>query len=100
MVDSPVREPIELGGAAEEGRELTPSPPIIRESVSSKMKILTTSEEHSQLNNFTMLLGLSDRLMLMEGEFFHTPHTTRILWGGHRVIYIFTEIDWAAQPLL
>ena len=38
-----------------------------------------------------MLLGLSDRLMRSEAEFFRTPHTTRILWGGHRVVYIFTE---------
>jgi molecular chaperone HtpG len=29
--------------------------------------------------------------MHTEAEFFRTPHTTRILWGGHRVIYIFTE---------
>jgi molecular chaperone HtpG len=27
----------------------------------------------------------------MESEFFRNPHTTRILWGGHRVVYIFTE---------
>ena len=43
------------------------------------------------LNGFMMLLGLSDRLVRTEAEFFHTPHTTRILWGGHRVVYIFTE---------
>lgn len=55
------------------------------------MKILTTSEKHPQLNNFSMLLGLSDRLMQREGEFLRRPHTTRILWGGHRVIYIFTD---------
>jgi molecular chaperone HtpG len=38
-----------------------------------------------------MLLGLSDRVMRTEIEFFRAPHTTRILWGGHRVVYIFTE---------
>ena len=38
-----------------------------------------------------MLLGLSDRLMRNEAAFLRLPHTTRILWGGHRVIYIFTE---------
>ena len=70
---------------------LAPSPPIIRDTVSSSMKILTTSERYSQLNGFKILLGLSDRLMSMELEFFRTPHTTRVLWGGHRVIYIFTE---------
>jgi molecular chaperone HtpG len=85
VVDSPVAPDLE------EGLEFRPSPPIIRDSVSSNMKILTTSEKYPQLNNFTMLLGLSDRLMQMEVEFFRGPHTTRVLWGGHRVVYIFTD---------
>jgi molecular chaperone HtpG len=85
VVNSPVAQ------AAEEGGEFSPSPPIIRDDVVSDMKILTTDEKYHQLNNFTVLLGLSDRLMRTEADFFRTPHTTRILWGGHRVIYIFTE---------
>jgi molecular chaperone HtpG len=86
VVDSPVA-PTE-----EQGTELAASPPIIRDSVTSSMKILTTSEKYPQLNGFTMLLGLSDRLYRTEAEFFHNPHTTRILWGGHRIVYIFTEV--------
>jgi molecular chaperone HtpG len=85
IIDSPVAPKVE------EGQEFTPSPPIIRDSVTSDMKILTTSEEFPQLNKFTMLLGLSERLMRTEADFFRTPHTTRILWGGHRIVYIFTE---------
>lgn len=73
------------------GNEFEPSPPIFRDSVSTDMKILTTNEKYPLLNNFTMLLGLSDRFMRTESEFFLNPHTTRILWGGHRVVYIFTE---------
>jgi hypothetical protein len=84
VVDSPVTQVIE------EGMEFAPAPPIIRDSVSSDMKILTTSQKYPQLNGFTML-RLSDRLVRTEAEFFHAPHTTRILWGGHRVVYIFTE---------
>jgi molecular chaperone HtpG len=85
IADSPVAQPSEVG------LEFSASPPIIRDSISSDMKILTTSEKYPLLNNFTMLLGLSDRLMRTEAEFFRSPHTTRILWGGHRVVYIFTE---------
>lgn len=85
IAESPITQPIEGG------QEFDPSPPIIRDSISSDMKILTTSEKYPLLNNFTMLLGLSDRLMRTEAEFFRAPHTTRILWGGHRVVYIFTE---------
>lgn len=85
IAESPVTQPIEAGF------EFAPSPPIVKDFISSNMKILTTSEKYPLLNNFTMLLGLSDRLMKTESEFFRTPHTTRILWGGHRVVYIFTE---------
>jgi molecular chaperone HtpG len=85
IVDSPVTQEIAAG------EEYAPMPPIVRDSIVSSMKILTTSEKHPQLNEFTMLLGLSDRLVKMESEFFRNPHTTRILWGGHRVVYIFTE---------
>jgi len=77
--------------APAEGGEFSPVPPILREDISSEMKILTTTNRYAQLNNFRMLLGLSDRLMRTNGDFFRTPHTTRILWGGHRVIFIFTE---------
>ena len=85
IAESPVTQ------TAEAGLEFGPSPPIIRDSISSDMKILTTNEKYPLLNNFTMLLGLSDRLMRTEAEFFRTPHSTRILWGGHRIVYIFTE---------
>jgi molecular chaperone HtpG len=76
---------------AETENELSPRPPILREEITSDMKILVTDVKHPQLNNFSLLLGLSDRLMREYADFFRTPHTTRILWGGHRVIYIFSE---------
>jgi molecular chaperone HtpG len=85
LAESPVRP------EAQTGQEFIAAPPIIRDNVSSDMKILTTGGKYPLLNQFTMLLGLSDRLMNTEAEFFHVPHTTRILWGGHRVVYIFTD---------
>ncbi|NLE27257.1 MAG: hypothetical protein GX625_18365 [Clostridiaceae bacterium] len=89
IAESPVRLPVE----AENNFDYEARPPIIRDSVLSDMKILTATENYSLLNNFTMLLGLSDRLMRSpEAEFLRTPHTTKILWGGHRIIYIFTEV--------
>lgn len=86
VVTSPV-VPIE----SNESLELSPQPPILREDILSSMKVLSTSTRYPQLNNFTLLLGLSDRLMRAEAPFFHVPHTTRVLWGGHRIIYIFTD---------
>ncbi len=40
---------------------------------------------------FELFLGLSDRLFNRDGMFFHSPHTTKIIWASHRVIYIFTH---------
>lgn len=85
VLTSPIVQQVEAGS------ELSPQPPIIRDDVTSTMKILATTQQYPQLNNFKLLLGLSDRLMKTEAEFFRSPHTTRIIWGGHRVIYIFTE---------
>ena len=82
VVNSPVESP-------ENTPETEPRPAIIREDIECHFKILTTTERHDQLNGFTLFLGLSDRLFKREAVFFKSPHTTRVLWGGHRVIYIF-----------
>ncbi len=86
VVDSPTT-PEESPTSA----ELTAAPPILRQDLTCNLKILIASAKHRQLNNFGLFLGLSDRLMRREGDFFHWPHTTKVMWGGHRVIYIFTE---------
>ncbi len=85
VVASPVKQEAPPGG------EFGPAPPIVRDDLSSDMKLLTTAASYPQLNNFSMLLGLSDRAMKEYSDFFRIPHTTRIVWGGHRVIYIFTD---------
>jgi molecular chaperone HtpG len=65
LVDSPVRSDMMV-----EGQEFMAAPPIIRNGISSSMKILTTQGQYPLLNQFTMLLGLSDRLMKTEADFF------------------------------
>ena len=66
-------------------------PPLMRDDLQSDMKVLTVAAEHSKLNNFQMFLALSDRIVKSEGEFLHWPHTTKVMWGAHRVIYVFTD---------
>jgi molecular chaperone HtpG len=79
VVDSPVVE------EKTEGAEFQARPPILREDIFSEMKILITEVVYPQLNGFGTFLGMSDRLMRTEAPFFRTPHTTRIIWGGHRM---------------
>ena len=66
-------------------------PPIMREELTSNMKVLTVADQHLKLNNFQMFLALSDRMVKREGEFLWWPHATKLIWGAHRVIYIFTD---------
>lgn len=66
-------------------------PPIVRDELKCDMKVLTVADAQPKLNNFQMFLALSDRMMKREGDFLRWPHTTKLIWGAHRVIYIFTD---------
>ena len=71
--------------------EFDARPPIERSDAESEMKVLTVSDAYPMLNNFRMFLALSDRLAKTEGGLLNWPHTTKVLWGSHRVIYIFAD---------
>lgn len=66
-------------------------PAIVRDEVSTDLKVLVSGALTGFFGGYQLLLGLSDRLMRTEAAFFRVPHSTRVLWGGHRVIYIFTD---------
>jgi molecular chaperone HtpG len=72
-----------------EGKEYEASPAIMRPDVACDMKILVADKKYPQLNGFEAFLGLSDRLFKLEADYFKAPHTTRVIWASHRVIYIF-----------
>jgi molecular chaperone HtpG len=65
------------------------SPAIHRIDVATNKKILKVDTAIKQLNNFKLFLGMSDRLVKYDYDFFLEPHSTKIIWGPHRVIYIF-----------
>ena len=71
--------------------EFDARPPIVRSDLASEMKVLTADAAYPRLNNFQMFLAVSDRLVKREGEFLHWPHTTKVIWGAHRIIYIFAD---------
>jgi molecular chaperone HtpG len=82
---------IEPTGEPPPGDRYEAAPPILRPEIPSDMKVLTVAAEHSKLNGFRMFLALSDRLVKTEGEFLRQPHSTKVMWGSHRVIYVFTD---------
>jgi molecular chaperone HtpG len=72
-----------------------PAPPILRTDLVCEHKILMAGTRHPQLNNFELFLGLSDRALKREGDFFRSPHTTKVIWAGHRIVYIFGHASGA-----
>ena len=88
-VESVIQDVTQSPSGVVETLNTEPRPAILREDTECQYKILATTNRHPNLNNFTLFLGLSDKLFKRETIFFRSPHTTRVMWGGHRVIYIF-----------
>ncbi len=68
-----------------------PMPPIKVLGNDTKMKILKTSQPYPQLNNFTHFIALSDIVFEKQLDFFLDPHSTKVMWGMHKIVYIFTH---------
>lgn len=74
-----------------ESPTLTPSPAIFRTDIVTDKKLLVVDRPASSLNDFQMFIAISDRAFKAEYAFFTVPHTTRIIWGGRRIIFILTH---------
>ncbi len=66
-------------------------PPIDRTDSKTDKKVLKTGQKSPHLNNFSLFLSLSDRVYKWQIDFFFEPHTTKVIWGMHRIVYIFTH---------
>lgn len=61
-------------------------PGIDRREEETDALILTSDKP---VNGYTCFLSLSDRIQRDKGEFFLQPHSTEVVWGGRKVIFIF-----------
>lgn len=62
------------------------SPAIDRREEETNARILTSN---IPINGYTCFLSLSDRIQREKGKFFLQPHSTEVVWGGRKVIFIF-----------
>ena len=69
-----------------EADSFEPRPGIDRREQETSARILTSEEP---VNGYTCFLSLSDRVQREKGEFFLQPHSTEIVWGGLKVIFVF-----------
>lgn len=65
-------------------------PPIMRLEVETKAKLLKTDVNSSLLHGYKIFLTLTDAMTKEYYTFFMRPHTTRVIWSMHRIIFIFT----------
>ena len=61
-------------------------PGIDRREEETSALILTSEEP---VNGYTCFLSLSGRVQREKGDFFLQPHSTEVVWGGRKVIFIF-----------
>ena len=70
---------------------LSALPPVNARNIDTKLKLLTTDVEYPALNGHKMFLALSDRLYERYSDFFFEPHTTKVIWSTHKIVYVFTH---------
>ena len=68
---------------------LDPSPGITRLEISSSAKLLTIDKDKPALRGYRCFLAITDKTRGEMGEFFLQPHTTSIVWGGQKTLFIF-----------
>ena len=66
---------------------LLPRPGIDRRDEETNARILTS--DASDLNGYACFLSLSDTVQREKGDFFLQPHSTEVVWGGGKVVFIF-----------
>ena len=70
-----------------EEMSLDPRPGIDRRDVETSARILTSPD--SSVVGYNCFLSLTDRVHREKGDFFLQPHTTEVIWGGQKVVFVF-----------
>ena len=68
---------------------LEPTPGIVRAELASSAKLLVIAKNEPALRGYRCFLAITDRARAGLGDVFIQPHTTSVVWGGQKVIFIF-----------
>lgn len=80
-----------VGGGIDDEMGLDALPAIVRSDVSCNAKVLTIPEAEPSLAGYRCFLALGRKARADRAEFFLQPHSTSIVWGGQRVLFIFAH---------
>ena len=75
--------------AIESDDELGPAPPILRNDTDTDAKLLTVADGDPPIQGYRCFIALTDKAMQERGEFFLQPHSTSVVWGGQKVLFVF-----------
>lgn len=78
-----------LHDAAGPALNLDPSPGITRLEATSSAKLLVIDDKEPALRGYRCFLAITDKAREEMGEFFLQPHSTSIVWGGQKTLFIF-----------
>ena len=78
-----------LNVAADPAQNLGPLPGITRLETTSPAKLLVIDGNEPSLRGYRCFLSITDKAREEMGEFFLQPHTTNIVWGGQKTLFIF-----------
>ena len=71
------------------GVDYGPMPPIYRLDIETNKKLLTIGDNELPLKDYRCFLALTNRSREENGEFFLQPHSTSVVWGGQKALFIF-----------
>ncbi|MQB46501.1 ATP-binding protein [Rhizobium sp. ICMP 5592] len=64
-------------------------PSILRTETSSSAKLITIDPSEPDLRGYRCFIALAPRAFTEFGDFFTQPHSTSVVWGGQKALFIF-----------
>ena len=89
VVPDVIQNEQDLNQDADSVANLDPSPGISRLEISSSAKLLIINQDEPALRGYWCFLAITDKAREEMGEFFLQPHSTSIVWGGQKTLFIF-----------
>ncbi|WP_143539386.1 hypothetical protein [Rhizobium sp. AN6A] len=64
-------------------------PSILRTEIGSPAKLITIDPSEPDLRGYRCFIALAPRAFTEFGDFFTQPHSTSVVWGGQKALFIF-----------
>ncbi|RUX97535.1 MULTISPECIES: ATP-binding protein [unclassified Mesorhizobium] len=64
-------------------------PSILRTEIGSPAKLITIDPSEPDLRGYRCFIALAPRTFTEFGDFFTQPHSTSVVWGGQKALFIF-----------